>query len=287
MPPTNGAAQPKKPPTPAIIPQASVETPLTVPAPQKLLELAIAHGADIEKLRTLLELQLTWERNEARKAFVESKNAFKSEAPAIFKNSKAIIEPRNGGGYEYNYAELDKICTAVIELLASHGLDYRWRFDQASRVGWVRVTCILTHRLGHEQEASLEAPEDHTGGKNPVQAISSTTTYLERITLLAVCGLAARGMDTDGNTDDAGTRLAVTVLEAKPDTSKSRDAAGGLARGRREQMVAKISCASSSSALWSVYKAAYKEAHAAGDKAALAAYIAAKDARLRGLNGRR
>jgi hypothetical protein len=51
--------------------------------------------------------------------------------------------------------------------------------------------------LGHSEETTLSAPSDTTGSKNPIQAIGSTITYLERYTLLALTGLATYDQDDD------------------------------------------------------------------------------------------
>jgi len=42
------------------------------------------------------------------------------------------------------------------------------------------------------------ASPDSSGGKNSIQAIGSTISYLERYTFMAATGLAAKGMDDDG-----------------------------------------------------------------------------------------
>jgi hypothetical protein len=59
------------------------------------------------------------------------------------------------------------------------------------------VTCILS-KGGYREENSLPGPADTSGSKNPIQAIGSTVTYLERITLKAALGLSATD-DDDGN----------------------------------------------------------------------------------------
>jgi hypothetical protein len=56
------------------------------------------------------------------------------------------------------------------------------------------VTCILS-KGGYREENSLPGPADTSGSKNPIQAIGSTVTYLERITLKAALGLSATDDD--------------------------------------------------------------------------------------------
>jgi hypothetical protein len=52
--------------------------------------------------------------------------------------------------------------------------------------------------LCHENtDASLLGPPDQTGSKNQHQAIGSNTSYLERYTLCAACGITPKGVDRD------------------------------------------------------------------------------------------
>ena len=63
----------------------------------------------------------------------------------------------------------------------------------------VTVECILTHELGHSQKVVMFAPPDATGGKNPIQAIKSTRTYLKRSTFEDVTGAVIDDADDDGH----------------------------------------------------------------------------------------
>jgi hypothetical protein len=61
----------------------------------------------------------------------------------------------------------------------------------------VSVTCVVTHEGGHFEETTLHAGADNSGGKNSIQSIGSTITYLQRYTLKPALGLAA-ARDDDG-----------------------------------------------------------------------------------------
>src|SRR5258708_10458648 len=64
--------------------------------------------------------------------------------------------------------------------------------------GTIRVPCTLTHAQGHSESVSMSAQPDTSGSKNSIQAIGSTTSYLQRYTLFAATGLAPKDADTDG-----------------------------------------------------------------------------------------
>jgi len=169
--------------------------------PSKLLEIAVSQNADIDKLEKLLDLQMRWEQNEARKAYFSAMSEFKKNPPEILKN-KLVSFKTNAGKTEYIHATLDHVSEAIGKGLSDHGLHASWETHQN---GGVSVTCKITHVLGHSEQTTLTAAPDTSGGKNSIQAIGSTVTYLERYTLLALTGLAARDQDNDGATGGDGT----------------------------------------------------------------------------------
>lgn len=76
--------------------------------PMQLLQIATEKGADVAQLERLMDLQLKWEANEARKAFVEAKAAFYKDAPEITKNKHVgFTSRRTGGDTDYWHATLD------------------------------------------------------------------------------------------------------------------------------------------------------------------------------------
>lgn len=164
--------------------------------PMDMLRVAIDKGADIDKLQQLMLLQERWEANEARKAYVSAMNAFKSNPPEVFK-SKHVAFSTAKGTTEYDHAKLEDAVDAIGAELSKNGLSFRWDCDQMEG-GTVKVTCVITHVLGHSERVSLQAGRDDSGGKNNIQALASTVTYLQRYTLFSATGLAAKGMDDDG-----------------------------------------------------------------------------------------
>lgn len=177
---------------------------LTVPTPMHLIELAVQKGADADQLGKLMELQLKWQANEARLAYVAAMNQFKKAAPEITKTKKVSYRNKDNSLTEYSHPELDKITEVIGNALHGVGITHAWR--TSDNAGKITVTCVLTHAQGHSEDvATLSGPADTSGGKNNVQAIGSTTTYLQRYTLLAGTGLAAEGQDDDGKTEGMDT----------------------------------------------------------------------------------
>ena len=158
--------------------------------PASLLSLAVEQGADLDRLEKLMDLQQRWEQNEARKAYVSAMAEFKKHPPEIIKDKHVKF-----GNTEYNHATLGKITESIGSALSDHGFAIRWDTDQSDGL---KVTCVITHEMGHSESMSLSAPPDSSGSKNSIQAIASTLTYLQRYTLLSITGLAASEADNDG-----------------------------------------------------------------------------------------
>jgi hypothetical protein len=184
--------------------------PVAPVTPAALLQMAVSQGADLAKLEKLMDLQERWEANEAKKAFVVAMQAFHAEAPEISKNKTVKY-----GQTAYKHATLDHICDLVGSVMAKHGLTFAW--DTQQDQNGIRVTCTITHVLGHSQSVSLQAGADNSGSKNSIQAIGSTVSYLQRYTLLSAAGLATGESDDDGKSADAAKPITDAQIKALTD----------------------------------------------------------------------
>lgn len=169
---------------------------------------------DADKLKVLLDVQMQWEANESRKQFERAFEQFKRHLPEIFKTKDV-----QAGQMHYSHAELDKITPIITESLLAVGIVHQWRTGINPNGGGLLVTCVLKGHGHTEDAATLPGPPDTSGGKNSVQAIGSTKTYLERYTLLAACGIAAKGMDDDGKTEGLPEDTVLDYLSALRDAS--------------------------------------------------------------------
>lgn len=189
----------------SIVPQA--DNLPSVVTPMSMLAKAVEGGADIDVLEKLMGLSERWEANQARKAFDNALSAAKAEIPVIFKNRTVDFTSAKGRTH-YKHEDLAEIARTVSPILAKHGLSYRYR--TTSNVNEpVTVTCVVSHRDGHFEENTLSAGRDESGSKNSIQAVGSTLTYLQRMTLKAALGLAA-SEDDDGAGSDPVTGSFIT-----------------------------------------------------------------------------
>lgn len=184
--------------TTEIIEAPRSEVAQTVPAnsPVGMMMAAMQQGVSPEQLNQMLDLQIKWEQREAEKAYNDALAAFKAEAVEIIKR-KTVDFVGQKGRTTYKHAELSDVVEAVGPALSKHGFAWSWKTEQTN--GTIRVTCVLKHRQGHSDSVSLEASPDQSGGKNSIQAVTSTVTYLQRATLKSITGVSEKGDDTEGN----------------------------------------------------------------------------------------
>lgn len=174
---------------------------LAIVTPSAMITQAIASGAGVEVMEKLMALHERWEAMQARKAFDDAMSKLRENMPTVVKNQKVDYENKsaddNGvkGRVNYKYEDLSDVTEALSPVMSGLGLSFRWRTENVQ--GGVKVTCVLTHRDGHAEETSLVGPLDASGKKNPLQAIGSAVTYLQRYTLKAAVGVAA-SKDDDG-----------------------------------------------------------------------------------------
>ena len=178
---------------------------LAANSPMGMMMAAVKQGIPLDQIKEMMAIQREWESDEARKAFNEAFAAFKAEAVEVIKRKQVDFATQKGRT-QYKHAELSDVVEAVGPALSRHGFSWSWTPEQKN--GRIFITCTLLHRLGHEKSGTLDAPADDSGGKNTIQAFVSTTTYLERHTLKAVCGISEKGDDNDGaGAEDAAFEL--------------------------------------------------------------------------------
>jgi hypothetical protein len=193
----------------SIIPQDEPRS-LAAVTPMDMLNRAVSSGASLEMVERLMTLQERWKASQALEAFNEAMAAAKAEIPNITKNREVDFTSAKGRT-NYRYEDLGNIAKTVQPILAKQGLSYRYR--ATSNVNEpVTVTCVVSHRLGHFEEITLSAGRDESGNKNSIQAVGSTITYLQRMTLKAALGLAVSN-DDDGKQADTADAISLEQVE--------------------------------------------------------------------------
>jgi hypothetical protein len=143
-------------------------------------------GLDTQSLRELLELQREWQRDNARSSYTRAMVELKNNLPAVLDRDRKV----SYGKTNFRFTTLSHAMEAVTPHLNDYGFSLTW--IPTNSEGMIRVTCRLTHVDGHYEETTMSAPPDNSGSKNPIQAIGSTQSYLQRYTALALLGIATK-----------------------------------------------------------------------------------------------
>jgi len=154
----------------------------------------LARNPDAATLRELMGMQREWEANEARKAYAAALVSLKRDLPTVIGRDALVdFTGKSGVRTRYTHTSLAAVMDVITEPLTAHGFSLAWT-PATTEKGAVRVTCTLTHAQGHSESATMDAPPDTSGSKNPAQAIASTVTLLSRYTALSLLGIATADM---------------------------------------------------------------------------------------------
>lgn len=178
----------------AVVEAAAPPTPVADAWLQTVKDLAPVIG--IEGVRELMTMRREEQARLAEREFNAAMAAAKAEFEPVVK--KHLVQYGEGTKRtSYKHEDLADIAEIVDPALANHGLYCRFR--GSSNVNEpISVTCIVAHRSGHSEETTLMAGADNSGGKNSIQAVGSTVTYLQRYTQRLALGIATRRADDDG-----------------------------------------------------------------------------------------
>ena len=146
-------------------------------------------------------MQERWEVNRDKAALRHAMAEFKKNPPDIVKRRTGELKgtaKASGKDYafEYKYADLDDVISAVESDLAKAGVTLAWSQTETPQL--LTVTCNLRYGLYEETGVTMMGPPDESGAKTPIQARISTVSYLRRVTALGALGMAAGLPDTDG-----------------------------------------------------------------------------------------
>jgi len=179
--------------------------------PMIMMQMAVQQGAPVEQMERLWELNEKVEAANARKAFYAALAEFKKNPPQVAKD-------KLNNQYGSNYVSIGQMVNTVSQHLGVSGLSTSWEFGEGQN-GEIVCTCVMSHKLGHQESVTLSSPIDVSGKKNPLQGRKSTRTYLKLETFEAVTGMAS----VEGNVDDDGNSAFIepeqeqTLLPVYPD----------------------------------------------------------------------
>ncbi|MFG1399933.1 ERF family protein [Roseixanthobacter pseudopolyaromaticivorans] len=172
---------------------------------------------DADKVERLMAMYRQIRADEARQAYLFALPLMQNELPMIDQNGRIVIRDKGGERIiqETKYARWEDINEAIQPVLFRHGFGLSFRLSAAPD-GKQIVTCVLSHRDGHQEETSITLMHDSTGSKNSVQAVGSTISYGQRYTARALTNFQSRARedrDDDGKAAGAGETISAGQVD--------------------------------------------------------------------------
>lgn len=227
-----------------------------LPTPMTLLEVAVKRGSDIDTIERLVKLQIEMQQQDAKVLYGQ---AMKRAQGAMTRVSVDATNPETHSKYA-SYAQLDR---ALRPIYSREGFALSFDTEDSPLPESVRVVCYVTHEAGFTKTHRIDMPADGKGPKGgavmtKTHATGAAATYGMRYLLKMIFNVAVGEDDNDGNGVQSSERLEEgLVVERLTWIKEARDI----------------------EELQRTFKNAYKMAEAGKDKAAMAQFIAAKDAR--------
>lgn len=182
--------------------------------PMQMLGNALQQGVSPDSLGKLMDLAERWHDGEARRTYALAMSDAQAEMPVVVKD-------RFNSQTNSRYASLERVMSDIRDVYLRHRFTVSFTDCEATaRPGddraWVRVTAIVRHASGHQEEFYQEAPIDDQGiggkkNKTGVQGMASTRSYLQRYLLTSIFGVVIADTDKDGNTSN------VTINDGQAD----------------------------------------------------------------------
>lgn len=176
--------------------QVVQHTPSGTMTPMEMVGRALEMGVSADILKQMMDLRDREEARNAKLSFTKAVADAKAELKPILKTRQVDYTPQGKDRVYYRHEDMAGIEEQVTPILSKHGLSYRYESDNGPDRP-ITITCVLEHVDGHSTRTPLSGPPDSGAGKNSLQAIASTATYLQRYTLKLALGLSV-SHDDDG-----------------------------------------------------------------------------------------
>ena len=180
-------------------------------SPAMLIQLAVEGGADLEKLKGLLDLQERYEANEARKIYCRDMVAVQKNIPLV---AKALKNPQTHS----MYASLDDIICKTKEVYTEQGFSISFYEGETQKENHVRICADVIHSAGHKEQFFYDVPMDGKGLKGnanmtQIHGKASSFSYGRRYLMCMIWNIPT-GNDGDGNVPlEAITETQVKTLD--------------------------------------------------------------------------
>jgi hypothetical protein len=156
--------------------------------------MAVNKDVDADKMGKLLDLQVKVMDRQAEMDFNQAFARLVPKLPRIKKDGSVEYK----GKEAFKFATYENIDEIIRPFLLEEGFSLSFTTEPLASGGLIGHGKLM-HVGGHSVKASMPAPVDTSGGKNAIQGMASTFSYLKRYLTIMLLNLVFEGSDDDGN----------------------------------------------------------------------------------------
>lgn len=178
---------------------------------------AIAKGLPVETMEKLFSLREKVKAEYAKEEFMKAMANFQKDCPVIEKTNPV---KNKSGQVVYHFANLGDIVTQVKKPLGDNGLSYDFVTEDLK--DFLKVTCVVTHALGHSKSSSFQIPIGTEAYMTDVQKYGARVTFAKRYSFCNALGILTNDEDVDGKEEET-VQIIPKELIAKIDNAKTNE----------------------------------------------------------------
>jgi hypothetical protein len=153
---------------------------------------------DVAKLEALLRMQREVAADDAKAQFFRALHACQSEMPRVKKNGTIDLGEKDGkarGSIPFSsWEDVDKFTRPIRE---RHGFSITFSQPEKTEKG-LRFVATHRHVAGHADQNEITVPPDAGAGRNALQAVGSSNSYIKRYLTENFFNIVREGADDDG-----------------------------------------------------------------------------------------
>jgi hypothetical protein len=153
---------------------------------------AIEKGLPVETMEKLFALREKVKAEYAKEEFMRAMANFQKDCPIIEKKNAV---KNKSGQVVYHFANLGDIVEQVKKPLGDNELSYDFVTEDLK--DFLKVTCVVTHSLGHSKSSSFQIPIGTEAYMTDVQKYGARLTFAKRYAFCNALGILTNDEDID------------------------------------------------------------------------------------------
>lgn len=176
---------------------------------------AISKGLPVETMEKLFSLREKVKAEYAKEEFMKAMANFQKNCPVIEK--KQEVKGKQGE-IRYKFANLGDIVEQVKKPLGDNNLSYDFITEDLK--DQLKITCTVTHALGHSKSSSFQIPIGTEAYMTDVQKYGARVTFGKRYSFCNALGILTGDEDIDAKEEEVIQIIPKELIE-KIDAAKT------------------------------------------------------------------